>query len=88
MDNLRRQHSFSVGKISSDLSGSARLTSLLCVQYMANGDSGEFLTMQVRLIVDPVLMKISGPPTIVVNGSAMREKIPHHHHHHQQLNSR
>lgn len=37
---------------------------------MANGDSGEFFTMHVKLIVDPVLMKISGPPIIVVNGSA------------------
>lgn len=47
-----------------------RLTSLLCCQYMAKGDSGEFRTMHVRLMVDPVLMKISGPPIIVVNGSA------------------
>lgn len=47
-----------------------RLTSLLCVQYIANGDSGEFFTMHVKLIVEPVLMKTSGPPMIVVNGSA------------------
>jgi hypothetical protein len=46
-----------------------RLTSLLCVQYMANGDSGEFLTMHVRLMVEPVFMNISGPPIIDVNGS-------------------
>jgi hypothetical protein len=46
-----------------------RLTSLLCVQYMAKGDSGEFFTMQVRLMVDSAFMKISGPPIIVVNGS-------------------
>jgi hypothetical protein len=33
-----------------------RLTSLLCVQYIANGDSGEFFTMHVKLMVEPVLM--------------------------------
>jgi hypothetical protein len=46
-----------------------RLTSLLCVQYIAKGDSGEFFTIHVKLMVDPVFMKISGPPMMLVNGS-------------------
>lgn len=37
---------------------------------MANGDSGEFFTMHVKLMVEPVFIKTSGPPIIVVNGSA------------------
>lgn len=36
---------------------------------MAKGDSGEFFTIHVKLIVEPVLIKISGPPIMVVNGS-------------------
>lgn len=36
---------------------------------MANGDSGEFLTIHVKLIVDPEFMYISGPPMIDVSGS-------------------
>lgn len=52
-----------------------RLTSLLCVQYIANGLSGEFFTMHVRLMVEPVFMKTSGPPMIVVSGSAIEFTI-------------
>ena len=44
---------------------------LLCVQNIANGDSGEFLTMHVKLIVDPELMYTSGPPMIDVSGSTV-----------------
>lgn len=46
---------------------------------MANGDSGEFFTMHVRLMVEPVFMKTSGPPMIVVNGSENVILLKHEH---------
>lgn len=46
---------------------------LLCVQNIAKGLSGEFLTMHVKLMVLPKFTNISGPPMTVVWGSAGRE---------------
>lgn len=50
------------------------ITSLLWVQYIAAGGSGLFLMMHVRLMVDPLLMYISGPPRIKVIGSVITDK--------------
>lgn len=46
-----------------------QLTTPLCVQYMPGGGSGRCFTMQVKLIVDPTSMYMSGPPRITVTGS-------------------
>lgn len=51
------------------------ITSLLCVQNIWNGLSGEFLTIQVKLMVEPIDINISGPPKMVVNGSKNIIKI-------------
>jgi len=51
------------------------ITSLLWVQYIAAGGSGLFLMTQVRLMVDPLLIYISGPPRIVVIGSVITDKL-------------
>jgi hypothetical protein len=51
------------------------ITSLLWVQYIAAGGSGLFLMMHVRLMVDPLLMYISGPPRIMVIGSVIADKV-------------
>lgn len=51
-----------------------QLTILLCVQNMAKGLSGEFLTRHVKLMVLPKFTKISGPPMMLVKGSGVREK--------------
>lgn len=44
------------------------LTTLLCVHWI-DGGSGRFLTMQVRLMVEPIFMKISpvGSPSRIPN---------------------
>lgn len=56
------------------------ITSLLCVQNIWNGLSGEFLTIQVKLMVEPIDINISGPPKMVVNGSKnIIKKIPEYY---------
>lgn len=45
------------------------LTSRLCFQTTAGGGSGAYLTVQVRFIVEPLLINKSGPPLISVTGS-------------------
>lgn len=45
------------------------LTCRLCDHITVGGGSGANLTMQVKLIVEPLLMCNSGPPIISVTGS-------------------
>jgi hypothetical protein len=40
-------------------------------QYIPGGGSGKCFTMQVKFIVEPVSMYMSGPPMIVVMGSVL-----------------
>lgn len=49
------------------------LTSLLWDQMIAGGGSGAYRTIQVRFIVDPLLINRSAPPTISVTGSVEKE---------------
>uniref|UniRef100_A0A8D8JE03 (northern house mosquito) hypothetical protein n=2 Tax=Culex pipiens TaxID=7175 RepID=A0A8D8JE03_CULPI len=45
------------------------MSSRLCFQTTAGGGSGAYLTVQVRFIVEPLLINKSGPPLISVTGS-------------------
>lgn len=45
------------------------MTCELCDHTIDGGGSGEYLTRQVRLMVEPMLMNKSGPPRISVIGS-------------------
>lgn len=49
-------------------------TSELCDQTICGGGSGANRTMQVTLIVEPLLMNRSGPPCISVMGSVKNRK--------------
>lgn len=54
--------------------GDCELTWRLCDQTTVGGGSGANFTMQVKLMVDPLLMCSSGPPTTSVMGSVKQRE--------------
>lgn len=65
-------------------------TWFLCAHKIALGGSGRYLTMHVKLMVEPMSIYKSGPPRIVVTGSVHKRKWVHfssmhrHWHWHRQ----
>lgn len=60
---------FSVTRLIPPLGESKLIATPLWNHIIVGGGSGEYLTRHVRLIVEPMLMKRSGPPRISVIGS-------------------